>query len=125
MDLRIGFGAGRVDRRAAMRTERLRPLVSALSCFDVDLQFTLQEPEAAFLCRHHGAERRTGQCLAIGAVADRNSIRIDFSFVADVATMALAVDLHHSILLQLLTDPPSTTSDWPVTKSLSLEARNT
>src|SRR5262245_50355320 len=124
MDLRIGVCAGRVDRRAAMWTKRLRSLVSALSRLDVDLEFTLQEPEASLFRRHHGAERRTGQSLAIGAVADRNRVRIDFSFVADLATMTPAVDFHRSVLLQSLTDPPSTTSDWPVTKSLSLDARN-
>ena len=30
-----------------------------------------------------------------------------------------------AVARRLLTAPPSTTSDWPVTKSLSLEARNT
>src|SRR5262249_46315053 len=99
MDLWIRFGAGRVDRRAAMRTKRLWPLVSIFRRLYVGLEFALQEREAAFLCGHHGAERRTGQGLAIGAVADRNSIRIDFSFVADVATMAPAVDLHRLVLL--------------------------
>src|SRR5512143_2894750 len=125
MDLGIGFSAGGIDGRAALWTKRLRPLVSALSRLDIDLQLTLQEREAAFFRRHHGAERRTGQGLTIGAVADRDRIRIDFSLVTDVTTMAPAVDLHRYALLQLLTDPPSTTSDWPVTKSLSLDARNT
>src|SRR5262245_66626861 len=94
MDLRIGVCAGRVDRRAAMGAKRLRPLVSALSRLDVDLQLTLQEPEAAFFRLRHGAERRTRQGLAIGAVADRNRVRIDFSLVADEAAMTLAVDFH-------------------------------
>src|SRR5215468_1365931 len=86
----------------------------------------LEKLEGALFCRRHCAECRTRQGLAIGAIADRNRIRVDFSFVADVATMALAVDLHRFILqFQLLTEPPSTTSDWPVTKSLSLDARNT
>src|SRR4029453_2209588 len=124
MDLRVRVSAGRVDGRTAIGAKRLRPLVSTLSGLDIDLEFTLQEPEAAFFRRHYGAERRTGQGLTVGAVADRNRIRINFSFVADGATMATAVDLHRFVLLQLLTDPPSTTSDWPVTKSLSLEARN-
>src|SRR4249919_767331 len=125
VDLGVTFGAVRINRRAALWAERLRPLVSALSRLDVDLQLTLQELEAALFRRHHSAERRTGQGLTIGAVADRDRIRIDFSFITDVATMASAVDLHRSVLLQLLTDPPSTTSDWPVTKSLSLDAKNT
>src|SRR6185437_7180673 len=125
VDLGIGFSAGGIDRRAALWTKRLRPLVSALSGLDVDLQLTLQELEAALFRRHHSAERRTGQSLTIGAVTDRDRIRIDFSLVTDVATVAPAVDLHRCALPQLLTDPPSTTSDWPVTKSLSLDARNT
>src|SRR6185503_16148896 len=102
----------------------------AAACFrsprlDVDFQLTLQELEAALLRRHHSAERRAGQGLTIGAVADRDRIRINLSFVTDVATMAPAVDLHRCVLPQLLTEPPSTTIDWPVTKSLSLDARNT
>src|SRR5262245_45108974 len=124
MDFWVRFSAGRVDRRTAIGAKGLRPLVSTLAGLDVDLQLTLQELEAAFFRRHYRAERRTGQTLTIGAVADRNRIRINFSFVADGATMAPAVDFHRSVLLQLLTNPPSTTSDWPVTKSLSLEARN-
>ena len=40
------------------------------------------------------AERRARSALAVGAVADRNLLRIGFRFEAEIAAMAAAVDFH-------------------------------
>src|SRR3954466_8793832 len=106
-----------------MRTERLGGLIAPPAGLHVDLELPRQQPERAFLRRRNGAERRARETLAVGAVADRNRVRIDFGFVSDKAAMASAVDLQRPSYV--LIEPPSTAMVCPVMKSLSLEARNT
>ena len=70
-------------------------LVPALGGLDVDLRRPAFQHERPRQTRDVGAKRRTGQLLAIGAVADPNRSRIDLCLVRDVPTMTPASHLHH------------------------------
>src|SRR5581483_5684468 len=99
VDLRPLARRGRVDVRAALRAEGLHALAAAFGGLDVDRRLA-RDPERAVGRRNRSAERRAGQLLAVGAVADRRLLRVDLGFIGDVATMASTVDFHGQSPLQ-------------------------
>src|SRR5262249_53248758 len=97
VELRTVADGGRVDRGAAARAEALRAFVSALRRLHVDRGLATGELEGAIERRDRQPKRRARQRLAVGAVADRGTARIDLGLVADVTAMAAAVDFHESL----------------------------
>src|SRR5262245_3945322 len=89
-------GCRRVDRRAALRTERLQPLVPVLRRLDVDLGRAGAQREAVGAREDDSTERRAGEHLTISAMADHHVLRVGLGFVGDAAAKAAAVDFHAS-----------------------------
>src|SRR5262249_28125058 len=85
---------GRVDRRAAARTERLDARIAALGRGLQIAGRLSRHPERRAGNRDRDAERGAGAGLAIGAMADRGLLRIGLGFDGDVAAVARAVDFH-------------------------------
>src|SRR2546425_1311545 len=87
---------GRVDRRAALRAERLRARIAAFRRrLHVDRRLARKQPEARPGNRNVGAEGGPRAGLAVGAMADRRLVRIGLALERDIAAVAAAVDLQH------------------------------
>jgi hypothetical protein len=82
------------DRRAAVAAEGVAALVAAFGGLHVALRSTAAEHKICRCSRNVGTEGRAGQGLAVGAVADGDTRRIDLRLEADPAAMAASVDLH-------------------------------
>src|SRR5262249_6612786 len=85
---------GRIDRRAAARTECLQAWIAA---FGRGLEVCRRLARYAKGCTGNGnidAEGGAGADLAIRAVANRGLLRVRFAFDADVSAVARAVDFH-------------------------------
>ena len=90
-----GAGRRRIDRRAALRTERLRARIAALRRhLDVNRRLARQHLESAAGDRNIGAERGTRAGLAIGAMTDAGFLRIGLAFESDEPAMTTAVHFH-------------------------------
>ena len=88
---------GRIDRRAAARTERLQAWIAALGR---GLEVCRRLARYAKGCTGNGnidAEGGAGADLAIRAVANRGLLWVRFAFNPDVAAVARAVDFHRSV----------------------------
>src|SRR6516225_7964089 len=85
---------GRIDRRAAARTERLQAWIAALGGgLEVCRRLT-RYAKGRTGNRNIDAEGRAGAGLAISAVANRGLLRVRFAFDPDVSAVARAVDFH-------------------------------
>src|SRR5215831_4495512 len=88
---------GRIDRRAAARTECLQASIAALGR---GLEVCRRLARYAKSCTGNGninAEGGTGADLAIRAVADRGLLWVRFAFDPDIAAVARAVDFHEFV----------------------------
>src|SRR5262249_1162630 len=96
---RVGARGRRIDRCAAFGTEPVRPLVPAFSSLNVDFRCSAPQNEGPGQARHVRAKGGAGEGLTIGAMADSDLGRVDFSLEADLTTMAASGDFHrHSPL---------------------------
>src|SRR5262245_56198105 len=82
---RCSADSARVDRRSAIRAERLFAMIAALGGLHVDLRPARQEPEAVAFARDVDPECRAGERLAVGAMTDQDLGRIDLRLVGDCA----------------------------------------
>src|SRR5262249_48573043 len=90
-------GRGRIDRRAAARTERLQAWIAALGR---GLEVCRRLARYAKGCTGNGninAEGGAGADLAIRAVANRSLLGVRFAFDPDIAAVAPAVDFHQFV----------------------------
>src|SRR4029077_13609937 len=94
-------GSG-IDRRAARRAERLLASVAALGRLHVDRGSAGQKGKRARLRHHHRPEGGPGGGLAVGAVANDDSRRVDLRLESDAAAMTAAFDLHGPFLSSAL-----------------------
>src|SRR5439155_20483891 len=99
---RVGPRGRRIDRCAALRAERVRPLVPAFSGLDVDLRCSAPQNEGAGQTWHRGAKGGAGEGLAVGAMANSDLGRVDFGLEADLTAMAGSGDFHRYFSLTIL-----------------------
>ena len=85
---------GRVDRRAASGAEGLGALFTALRRLDVDRRSSGSQNEVLRGRVRSDSIRRAGERLAICAVANTHSLRINFGFKGNQSTVAAAFDFH-------------------------------
>ena len=93
--LRIVHRTG-IDRRAAIAAEGVEAFIAAFGRLNMGLGCAAQQHEMLGRCRNVDAKRRSGERLAIGAVADVERIGIDLRLEGDLAAMAVSVDLNAS-----------------------------
>ncbi len=91
-ELGIWFGPGRADMRPAVWTQEHRVHMAAVSRLEISVRFLAGQFEPKR--RRCPAELRTGERLAVLAVADRNFIEIDFCLVGHTTAMAATVNFH-------------------------------
>src|SRR5262245_48915797 len=85
---------GRIDRRAAVRAERVRAPRAALGGLYVDLRLAREQAERLARRAHHRAERRAGERLAVRAVTEPGGVRVDDRLVGDAPAVAASVYFH-------------------------------
>jgi hypothetical protein len=73
--------------------QSVKAFVAAFGGLDIGLGCAAQQHEMLGRCRDVGAKRRSGERLAISAVADVERIGIDLRLEGDRAAMAMSVDL--------------------------------
>src|SRR5262245_51927444 len=89
---------GRINRRAAARTERLQAWIAALGCGLEVCRRLARYAKGRTGNGNIDAEGGAGADLAIRAVANRGLLGVRFAFDPDVAAVARAVDFHGSVL---------------------------
>src|SRR5262249_17418289 len=112
---------GRIDRRAAARTERLQASIAALGR---GLEVCRRLARYAKSCTGNGninAEGGAGANLAIRAVANRGLLGVRFAFDPDIAAVARAVDFHEFV--PFAGQPPPSLSSEPRYRCLTFYAR--
>src|SRR5262249_12796309 len=85
---------GRINRRAAARTERLQAWIAALGCGLEVCRRLARYAKGRTGNGNIDAEGGAGANLALRAVANRGLLRVPFAFVPDVAAVARPVDFH-------------------------------
>jgi hypothetical protein len=102
--IRLRAGACRcgVERRAAFGAERVHPLISAFRGLGIELGGAASQDEGAGQAWHRGAKGGAGKGLAIGAMADSDLSRIDFSLKADLTAMTASGNFHRYFFLVVL-----------------------
>ena len=93
--LRIVHRTG-IDRRAAIAAEGAEAFIAAFGRLNIGLGCAAQQHKMLGRCRNVDVKRRSGERLAIGAVADVERIGIDLRLEGDLAAMTMSVDLHAS-----------------------------
>src|SRR5690242_12376789 len=88
---------GSIDWRAAVAAEGVNTLGSAFGGFDVGLRLASDQHESLGWRRDVGAISRTGQGLAVGTVANANSVRVNLCLIGDIAAMTAAFNPHGSL----------------------------
>src|SRR5215468_9574547 len=88
---------GRIDRRAAARTERLQAWIAALGRGLEVCRRLARYAKGRTGNRNINAEGGAGADLAIRAVANRGLLRVGFAFYPDIAVVARAVDFHEFV----------------------------
>src|SRR5207244_12525443 len=96
--LRGIHGTG-IDQRAAITAEGVAAFVAAFGCLHITLWRAAAEDKMLGRRRDIYTERRAGERLAVGAVADGECSGIDLRFEGDLPAMAVSVDLHASFPL--------------------------
>ena len=86
----------RIKRRAAVPAERLRPPRAAVADLDVNRRRSEQKSKRPSSCGDRHTIRRSGQLLAIGAMADGRCPGIDGGFIANCAAVAARMNTHES-----------------------------
>src|SRR5205085_3735561 len=94
----------RIDRCAALRAERMRPLVPAFGSLDVDFRCSAHQNKGAGQARHRGAKGGAGEGLTVGAMADSDLGRVDFGLEADLTAVAASADFHRHFSPRILAD---------------------
>jgi hypothetical protein len=89
---------GRIDRRAAARTECLQAWIAALGSGLEVCRRLARYAKGRTGNGNIDAEGGAGADLAVRAVANRGLLRVRFAFDPDVAAVARAVDFHRSFL---------------------------
>jgi hypothetical protein len=98
---RVGARGCRIERCAALRAERVRPLVPAFSSLYVDLWCSAPQNEGAGQAWHRSAKGGAGEGLAVCAMADSDLGRFDFGLEADLTAMAVSGDFHRHFSLTI------------------------
>src|SRR5262245_8355419 len=96
----------RIDRRAALGTECLGAFSAAFGSLHIDFRLSSRQAKCFLVCRNTDAKSGTRERLAICAVTYPDLLRIDFRTVGNIAAMACAIDLHHSLLLTIIRRHP-------------------
>jgi len=95
----LSVGGCRVEVGSAAIAEDKAPLVSIFSGFHIGRRQTLYEPKALANDEGGHSERSTGKHLAVGAMADTDSLQIDRRFKSNRLAMTASIHVHRESLL--------------------------